>query len=136
VRLQVRLVKRPSVRDVRFVLGKASLKEGELPPGQKKPMTWDMEPGAKVSVLGVDQTEWAHKDFGNSPWGLLRLLAAGRRDVENSKDRTFRYTWTFDLGGEQRQADVELEVERAEASPLLDGTLLDGLAGPPERTQE
>ena len=136
VPLKVKLIKRPNVRNLRLTLGEENFRENDLPPGTKKEMTWGMSPGAKLSLHAVGQEEWAHKDFSSSPWGLPRLLAAGKLDKEQSSGRTFRYSWGFDLAGQERVGDVELEIVREEAKPLLEGTLFEGLVAPPERVEQ
>jgi hypothetical protein len=95
-----------------------------------------MAPGAKLSLHSVGQEEWAHKDYSSSPWGLPRLLAEGKLDRDQSSGRTFRFTWTFDLSGQERVGEVELEAVREETKPLLEGTLFEGLAAPPERVEQ
>lgn len=136
VPLKVKLIKRPNVRNLRFSLGEESFRENDLPPGTKKDMTWSMAPGAKLSLLSVGQEEWAHKDYSSSPWGLPRLLAAGKLDEEQSSGRTFRFSWGFDIAGQERVGDMELEAVREESKPLLQGTLFKDLATPPERVEQ
>lgn len=131
VAMKVKLTKRPGVRNLRLAIGEDAFRESDLPPGQRKELVWGASPGAKLSLLSVGQEEWAQKDFSSSPWGLLRLLDAGNLDSTQSAGRTFRYTWAFALGGDQRLADVELEVTREEAKPVLARTLFDDLTPPP-----
>lgn len=134
--LKVKPYKRTGVKNVRFSLGKDSITENDLPPNRRHTMTWGLERGAKVALLGVDQTEWALVDNGNSVWGLVRLLAAGTRDAEASKDDRVRYTWSFELAGEQRLADVEFMVEREPARALFDRTLFAGHTPLPQRIEQ
>ena len=134
--LKVKPYKRTGVKNVRFSLGKDSITENDLPPNRRHTMTWGTDRGAKVAVLGVDQTEWALVDYGNSVWGLVRLLAAGTRDQEASKDDRVRYTWSFELGKEQRLADVEFMVEREAARALFERTLFTGHTPLPKRIEQ
>lgn len=136
VPFKVKLSKRTGVRNLRLAIGEDSFRESDLPPGQRKELTWGAAPGAKLSILGVQQEEWAQKDHSSSPWGFLRLLEAGTLDRDQSAGRSFRYTWPFDLAGEQRLADVELEAVREEAKPILARTLFEGLESPPERVEQ
>ncbi|MCO5169790.1 MAG: type VI secretion system membrane subunit TssM [Planctomycetes bacterium] len=130
VALQVKLVKRPGVRNLRLTLGDDAFAENERP-DHRKEMTWGTKPGAKLAIQATNQPEWIQRDFSSSPWGLLRLLDAGTLDPTKTSGRTYCYTWSFEVGGEQRLAEVELEAAREEARPVLARALFADLEAPP-----
>lgn len=130
VALQVKLVKRPGVRNLRLTLGDDAFAENERP-DHRKEMTWGTKPGAKLAIQATNQPEWIQRDFSSSPWGFLRLLDAGTPDPAKTSGRTYCYTWSFEVGGEQRLAEVELEAVREEARPVLARALFAGLEPPP-----
>lgn len=134
--LKIKPYKRTGVKNVRFTLGKESITENELPPNRRHTMTWGTERGAKVSVLGANQSEWAHVDHGNSTWGLVRLLADGTFDPETSKDGRFRFTWSFTLDGEQRLGEVEFGVEHVAGQSLFTQELFKGHTPFPPRIEQ
>lgn len=134
--LKIKPYKRTGVKNVRFTLGKESITENELPPNRRHTMSWGTERGAKVSLLGADQSEWAHVDHGNSSWGLVRLLADGTFDPETSKDGRFRFTWSFTLDGEQRLGEVEFGVEHVAGQALFTKELFKGHTAFPPRIEQ
>ncbi len=135
VPLRVKLVKRPGVRNLRLALGEDAFREDERP-DHKKDMTWGTQPGAKLSIQTTGQTEWIQRDFSSSPWGFLRLLDAGALDPGKSAGRLFCYTWSFDVAGEQRLAEVELEALREEARPVVARALFVDLEPPPPGVEQ
>ncbi|MEZ6186377.1 MAG: type VI secretion system membrane subunit TssM [Planctomycetota bacterium] len=137
VPMKVKLIKRSKVRNLRFTLGETSFKESDNPPNFLVGVTWKRgEGGARLSLLASGETEWANKDYGNSAWGLVRLLREGKLDTGRSSQRNFRYSWDFKIGEAERAADVEFEVPRDGMRPLFLGELFDKLSSPAETVPE
>ena len=137
VPLEVKLIKRSKVTNLRFKLGETSFKQSDNPPNYLVKLSWKRgEGGAQLSLLASGESTWAHKDFGNSAWGLVRLLAEGKLDTGRSGQRNFRYTWAFEIGEATRDGDVEFVVPHDGIRPLFMGELFDDQAPPPEAVPE